>query len=86
MDRPNNYFVASLSFSNNQLVYLSKYTQISNHYKHESHNTKLYATQYNKSKRIDSLNWLGIKVIGKLLSHDISRAISLGNISGQYAS
>ena len=65
----------SLSFSNNQLLYLSLCTKLSNLYKTESHNTKLYVAQYNKSKRIDSLNWLGIKVIGKPLSHDIARAI-----------
>ena len=70
-NRPNNYFVPSLSFSNNQLLYLSLCTKLSNLYKTESHNTKLYVTQYNESKRIDSLNWLGIKVIGKPLSHDI---------------
>ena len=55
LDRPNNYFVPSLSFSNNQLVYLSKYTKLSNQYKNEFHNTKLYVAQYNKSKRIGSL-------------------------------
>ena len=31
-NRPNNYFVPSLSFSNSQLVYLSKCTKFSNHY------------------------------------------------------
>ena len=75
-DRPNNYFVPSLSFTNSQLVHLKEYTQFSNHYKIESHNAKLYVAQYNESKHIISLNWLGIKVIGKPLSHDISWAIS----------
>ena len=71
----NDYFMPSLSFSNNQLVYLSLCTKLSNYYKNEPHNTKLYVAQYNESKRIDSLNWLGIKVIGKPLSLDISWAI-----------
>ena len=38
-------------------------------------NRKLYVAQYNESKCIVSLNWLGIKVIGKLLSHDTAQAI-----------
>ena len=55
-DHPNNYFVPSLSFSNNQLVYLNLCTKLSNYYKNESHNTKLYVAQYNESKHIDSWN------------------------------
>ena len=66
----------SLTFSNNQLPYLNKCAKLSNYYKNESHNTKLYVAQYNESKRIDSLNWLGIKVIGKPLSHDIAQDIA----------
>ena len=57
-NRPNDYFIPSLSFSNNQLVYLSICTKLSNYYKNESHNAKLYVAQYNGH--------------GRPLSHDIA--------------
>ena len=65
--RPNNYFVPSLSFSNNQLAILANILNLATTTKMRA-TTQLYVAQYNESKCIVSLNWLGIKVIGKPLS------------------